>query len=171
MTGVEAKIKNLQYHPTLGKVLPLIPVEEWEINQAPASFLLQDESEVYAVSKWVSPKRTRSYPYARVYDSLAFKNKVTIIPIVKDEGLDGDMDYIQWDTISLMSLLNVYVIVGYYDNASKNQKYANKIPNNSSIMPTFKQNWKNSRLIKVQPFIGIYEKLIYVFLYYWIKLF
>lgn len=127
MTGVEAKIKNLQYHPTLGKELPLIPLEEWDINLAPASFLLQDESEVYAMSKWVSPKRTRSYPYARVYDTLAFKNKVTIIPIVKDEGLDGDMDYIQWDTLSLMSLLNVYVIVGYYDNASKNQEYTNKI--------------------------------------------
>ena len=67
----------------------------------------------FAVSWWVSPKRTRSYPYARVYDTLGFSGKkATIIPIIKDEGKDGDRDFLQWDTISLMSLLGVYVIVG-----------------------------------------------------------
>ena len=35
---------------------------------------INDKNEI-AVSWWVSPKRTRSYPYARVYDTLGFAGK------------------------------------------------------------------------------------------------
>ncbi len=84
--------------------------------------------DVLAVSWWVSPKRTRSYPYARVYDTLSFNGrKVTIIPIFKDEGKDGDRDFLQWDTVSLMSLLGVNVIISYYDSASRSEVYSGKI--------------------------------------------
>jgi len=54
---------------------------------------------------------------------------VTIIPIIKDEGKDGDRDFLQWDTVSLMSLLGVYVIVSYYASASKSPNFKNKITN------------------------------------------
>lgn len=48
---------------------------------------------------------------------------ITIIPIVKDEGADTqNMDYLQWDTVQLMSLLNVYVIVAYYKDAQRNYR-------------------------------------------------
>ena len=50
-----------------------------------------------------------------------------IIPILKDEGKQGDRDFLQWDTISLMSLLGVYVIIGYYVDASKSTRYTHKI--------------------------------------------
>ncbi len=84
------------------------------------AFIYKLGSHKFAVSWWVSPKRTRSYPYARVYNTLQFSGKkVTIIPVMKDEGEEGDRDFIQWDTISLMSLLGVYVILGYYVEASK----------------------------------------------------
>ena len=53
--------------------------------------------------------------------------KITVIPILKDEGFDGDRDFLQWDTISLMSLLGVYVIIAYYDIAEVSPKYENKI--------------------------------------------
>jgi hypothetical protein len=93
-----------------------------------ATFKLRKDLQEIAVSWWVSSKRTRSYPYARIYDSLNFVGKkVTIIPIVKDEGKDGDRDYLEWDTISLMSLLGVYAIISYYESASKSQRYTNKI--------------------------------------------
>ncbi len=96
-----------------------------------ASFILKlNDKNKIAVSWWVSAKRTRSYPYARVYDLLNFSGKkVTIIPIVKDEGKEGDRDFLQWDTISLMSLLGVYVIISYYKNAEKSSRYKNKITN------------------------------------------
>lgn len=47
--------------------------------------------------------------------------------MVKDEGCDGDRDFIQWDTVSMMSLLDVYVILAYYNQADKNTNYSNKI--------------------------------------------
>jgi hypothetical protein len=94
-------------------------------------FIYNKNDEKFAVSWWVSPKRTRSYPYTRIYNTLQFKEGkiVTIIPVIKDEGYDGDRDFIQWDTVSLMSLLHVYVIVGYYEKAQKNPKFQNKITN------------------------------------------
>jgi len=92
--------------------------------------LLNINEQAIAISKWVSPKRTRSYPGARVYNTLGYSGKkITIIPFVKDEGADGDRDFIQWDTISLMSLLGVYVIVAFYSKAGKSDNYKNKITN------------------------------------------
>ena len=78
-----------------------------------------------------------SYPYARVYDTLGFEGKkVTIIPLVKDEGrgenrkgCKGDRDFLQWDTISLMSLLEVYVIIAYYYRAEKKPGCGNRLTN------------------------------------------
>jgi hypothetical protein len=46
---------------------------------------------------------------------------------VKDEGKRGDCDYIQWDTVSLMSLLDVFVIFAYYDVAEVNPRNKQKI--------------------------------------------
>lgn len=103
------------------------------LSSEASTFILRIDREnkvAVAVSYWVSAKRTRSYPYTRVYDSLSFTGKkVTIIPIYKDEGKDGDRDFLQWDTVSLMSLLGVYVIVSYYKDAVRNTQYANKITN------------------------------------------
>jgi hypothetical protein len=90
---------------------------------------VRDEANSFAVSKWVSPKRTRSYPYERVYNTINCSKKITIIPIVKDEGAKGDRDFIQWDTVSLMSLLDVFVIFAYYKNAEINPRFENKITN------------------------------------------
>lgn len=97
--------------------------------ESDSSFILEKSpNNKTALSWWVSAKRTRSYPYARVYDTLTFSGKkVTIIPVIKDEGFDGDRDFLQWDTISLMSLLGVFVIISYYHDAKRNENYDNKI--------------------------------------------
>ena len=102
--------------------------EKFDINTASGAFILEKEREKIAVSRWISPKRTRSYPYERVYDTLAFDGKkVAIIPVVKDEGLGGERDFLQWDTISLLSLLDVRVVLAYYDSAEKNTKRNDQI--------------------------------------------
>lgn len=102
-----------------------------EAIESQSHFLLKiDEKNKVAVSWWVSAKRTRSYPYARVYNTLSYSGKrITIIPFIKDEGKDGDRDFIQWDTVSLMSLLGVYVVIAYYVDADKSNLYKNKITN------------------------------------------
>jgi len=130
--NITAKITGIKYTPLLCRKLNLWKWEQISeaISKEAAFLLIVNTKNRIAVSWWVSPKRTRSYPYTRVYDTLSFSGKkVTIIPVMKDEGKDGDRDFLQWDTISLMSLLGVYVIVSYYNKASKSATYRNKITN------------------------------------------
>ena len=128
--SITAKITGIEYTPFLCRKLQIFRLEELQkaiSNQA--TFILKaNEKKEIALSWWVSAKRTRSYPYARVYDSLALTGKkVTIIPVFKDEGKEGDRDFLQWDTISLMSLLDVYVVVAHYSDAIKSSEYEKKI--------------------------------------------
>lgn len=126
---INASITGIQYKILLNSELEKIANKDFDINTCPSYCIFTDKNTNLAISKWVSPKRTRSYPYERVYNTLANGKKITVIPIIKDEGFDGDRDFIQWDTISLMSLLDVYVILAYYDKAEKSVKYENKITN------------------------------------------
>jgi hypothetical protein len=110
------------------KKLPIFHLDDIRSGIAlkKSSFILQMPSGNYAVSKWTGPKRSRTYPYQHVYDTIAYKPRVAIIPYFKDEGADGNPDYLQWDTVSLMSLLNVYVILGYFVGASPNIRNPSK---------------------------------------------
>jgi len=129
---LSAKITGIKYKPYLCADLKEFAFRELEeVLSKHASFILNfSKGKSVAISWWVSAKRTRSYPYARVYDTLNFAGrKITIIPIVKDEGKKGDRDFLQWDTISLMSLLGVYVIIGYYVEAERSKRYRHKITN------------------------------------------
>lgn len=124
------KIKNFSYQKEWKTELGFFDIEKININDLRSKSLVTVRNKTMVISKWVSPKRTRSYPYARVYDTYdqpCACKVVTIIPLIKDEGADGDMDYLQWDTVSLMSLLNVYVIIGYYSSAENNLRRKNKI--------------------------------------------
>lgn len=128
---ISAKITGIKYTPFLCRDLEIFDIRDLRHALSKKSvFVLNSNKKHFAISWWVSAKRTRSYPYTRVYDSLGFSGKkVTIIPVMKDEGKRGDRDFLQWDTISLMSLLGVYVIIAYYKNAKKSSRYKNKITN------------------------------------------
>ena len=122
MPKLVGKITNMEYQSFLKSPLPTISFD-FDVNDWQSKCCVKDHNTVYAVSKWTGPKRTRTYPFANVYDTLAAcgGKTITIIPIVKDEGADSqNMDYLQWDTIQLMSLLNVYAILVYYIDAQKN---------------------------------------------------
>jgi len=130
MINISANINGIRYTPFLCRKLHTFNISELsEALSKEATFILRvDDKNQIAMSWWVSAKRTRSYPYTRIYDSLSFSGKkLTVIPIVKDEGKEGDRDYLQWDTVSLMSLLSVYVIISYYKYAEKSSRYKNKI--------------------------------------------
>ncbi len=120
-------IENIRFTPIFSQKLIEYNYHD-DVNNWPSRCLVIKDDIRLAISKWVSPKRTRSYPYSRVYDTFMTSaiQKITIIPLVKDEGFDGDRDYLQWDTIALMSLLNVYIILGYYSDADKNERNINK---------------------------------------------
>lgn len=117
-------IEGIKYKSTLNCNLTEISIEDFNVNSARSSCLVSCGQNRFAVSKWVSPKRTRSYPYERVYNTFSASKRITVIPIVKDEGAAGDRDFLQWDTISLMSLLDVYVILAYYETAEKHRSRA-----------------------------------------------
>lgn len=128
---LSGKVENVEYNPRLCSELDTYNMEDIRSGEAfnNGAFRLSTNGGDIGVSWWVTPKRTRSYPYARVYNTMDVPKAVTIIPIVKAEGKDGDRDYLQWSTVSLMSLLDVYVIPAYYADAEKNPEYENKIQN------------------------------------------
>ncbi len=98
---IVAEIKGISYKPSLcRKKLNSFNFENLEkALKSDGVFLVEKEKCKIAVSRRVSPKRTRSYQYARVYDTLCYPVRITIIPFMKDEGADGDKDFLQWDTI------------------------------------------------------------------------
>ncbi len=85
---LQATIQNFSYQKMWREGLESFNFEN--INTLPSKCLIGFENKTLALSKWVSPKRTRSYPYARVYDTFDSEaNKVvTIIPLIKDEGIN-----------------------------------------------------------------------------------
>lgn len=127
--NIHAEIEGIEYKLIMPNELKEINIVDFNINTMPSCCIIKSEKYNFAISKWVSPKRTRSYPFERVYNTLSVSKKFTVIPIIKDEGSKGDRDFIQWDTISLMSLLDVYVIFAYYHKAEKRSTRENKITN------------------------------------------
>jgi hypothetical protein len=77
-----------------------------------------------ALSRWRGPKRTRTYPLASVYETYSFRSGkiITVIPIIKDEGADTNLDRVNFITLSWMSLMNVYIILAWYVSAKKKSR-------------------------------------------------
>lgn len=147
---ISGSVEKIKYKQFVNDKLRESKFENFDINKSQGAFLLNNNKETIAVSRWISPKRTRSYPYERVYDTLSHSGKkVTIIPVVKDEGLGGERDFLQWDTISLLSLLDVHVILAYYDSAEKNTKRGDQI-----TAQKFDNNYILSRLKEAFEFNG-----------------
>lgn len=127
--SIRAQVESIRYDARMMARIPCFTDEDVRRGTAfrRGAFQLERKSYSYGVSHWVTPKRTRSYPYGRIYDTIPAARRVTIIPVCKDEGFDGDRDFIQWDSVSLMSLLGVYVVLAYYTDAKKSPRYADKI--------------------------------------------
>jgi len=115
-------IKGVRYTTHLEKNLKEINLDEFDINQSNSFGKIKSPITEITYSKWVSPKRTRSYPFARIYNTYNASKVITIIPVIKDEGRDGDRDKIQYSTISWMNLMNIYIVLAYYENADKSLK-------------------------------------------------
>ncbi|MBF0242696.1 MAG: hypothetical protein HQK64_09510, partial [Desulfamplus sp.] len=143
-----AEIEGIDYKIKLSSDLREIEFKDFNINRMPACCLIKSKHYHFAISKWVSPKRTRSYPFERVYNTLSISKKITVIPVVKDEGSEGDRDFLQWDTVSLMSLLDVYVIFAYYNKAKNHKTRKDKITN---------QEFDNEYIISKIDEIGNYH--------------
>jgi len=137
-------IRGVKYRACLTENLPKVSFLDFNPNNSSASGIIQADDMEVAYSKWVSPKRTRSYPFARIYNTYNSAKILTIIPVIKDEGKDGDLDKLQYSTISWMNLLNIYIVLGYYEDAEKSQK------KNQSSKDKFTNQKFNSKFVKSQ---------------------
>lgn len=147
----EGFIKDVQYKAFLTEELPEYEFSEFDINQSGASGKIIFPDGEFAFSKWVSPKRTRSYPFERLYNTFNSPIRLTIIPVIKDEGLDGDLDRIQYSTISWMNLLNVYIVLAYYDKAIKNVRPL-QLARNKITSQEFNINSVNDQIIRISQY-------------------
>ncbi|MBF2014439.1 MAG: hypothetical protein IGS23_04345 [Rivularia sp. T60_A2020_040] len=115
-------IRGISYRTYLTQELKEINLDNFDVNKANTFGLIKSPDTEIAYAQWVSPKRTRSYPFARIYNTYNSSKVITIIPVIKDEGSDGDRDRIQYSTISWMNLLNIYIVLAYYETAEKSAK-------------------------------------------------
>ncbi len=120
---IRGEIQHLSFQGECAN-LPSYKLDDFDINVArPVGLAKLGQRGSIAYSRWVSPKRTRSYPFARIWDTLGFSGKiVTVIPIIKDEGRgerrnDSNLDRITYMTYSWMNLMNVYIILAWYCEA------------------------------------------------------
>lgn len=122
-------IKGIKYRACLAENLTRVSFADFNPDQSGTFGIIETDDTEIAYSRWVSPKRTRSYPFARIYNTYNSAKIITIIPVIKDEGKDGDLDKLQYSTISWMNLLNVYIVLGYYESAEKSRKKGQIIKN------------------------------------------
>ena len=144
---IKAKIDNFLYNPTFSQSeLKIINWNNFNINESKSSFLLNlSKNKFYGVSKWISPKRTRSEPFARIYDTYYISKRITVIPIIKDEGKNGELDRINSLTMSWMNLTNVFIILAWYSSANKKNDF--KIKNQS-----FDHNWVKNKIQEISNY-------------------
>ncbi|MBW4476426.1 MAG: hypothetical protein KME54_06015 [Tolypothrix brevis GSE-NOS-MK-07-07A] len=126
-------IRDIVYTPVLIPKIEIYEIINFNINHVkPFGIITLDSLQNnIAFSKWTSPKRTRTYPFAKVYNTYHLNSKkVTVIPVIKDEGAGTDNnDRINFITLSWMNLLNVYIILAWYETASVVPNSTNKITN------------------------------------------
>ena len=85
--NIEGQITGIKYRVLQLNELQSVDFNKFNINDVSPSCLLKDGETTFAVSKWVSPKRTRSYPYERVYNlenNLSPENSVFIDALFKE---------------------------------------------------------------------------------------
>jgi hypothetical protein len=131
--NLQGIIRNVSYQPCLSPKLTEYDFDDFDINAAKGYGIVHVGGNALGYSKWVSPKRTRSYPYARIYDTYHLPKRVTVIPVIKDEGIRGDNDRINVITLSLMNLLNIFVILVWYEDARPHLTRDGKVTN--QLMP------------------------------------
>ena len=127
-------IPDVRYKTFLEKKdLEVYDLAEFNVNNADKSGLINlgANCNCLAYSRWLGPKRSRTYPLVDVYNTYSLNTKrVAIIPIIKDEGAGTkNNDRINAITFSWMSLINVYIILAWYEDAEKKTGTSNKITN------------------------------------------
>ena len=151
-------ISGISYSPQFNdeKKIDSYSFENYDVNDSKSIGIIHfAENNFVYYTKWTTPKRTRSYPFERLYSVFNANCKIiTIIPILKDEGNDSaNNDRINAITYSWMNLLNVYIVLAYYETAEKLPLEKRKIAKNK-----VKNSKPKTQLITNQKFNNSYIK-------------
>jgi hypothetical protein len=141
-------IRGVKYRACLTEELRRGTLEKFDVNEVGAYGIIKADDTEIAYSKWVSPKRTRSYPFARIYNTYNASKIITIIPVIKDEGRDGDLDKLQYSTVSWMNLLNIYIVLAYYEDAERNRS-KKQISKNKLTSQKFNNSFVKSQIQEI----------------------
>jgi hypothetical protein len=168
---LQGKIQRLSFRGQPSE-LPVYRWEAFDINSAKSACKVEfPDGTTIALSRWTGPKRTRTYPLASIYDTYSFRSGkiITVIPIMKDEGKDTNLDRVNFITLSWMSLMNIYIILAWYVSAKKksdcritDQKLeSNHVKTKIQEILQYKMDahhWNHQHFI--QEFIPIYSRAI-----------
>lgn len=156
--------------------LTIYNFDTFNINTCKTSCSIKyNDDTIINISKWVSPKRTRSEPFSRVYKTLSNNKTITVIPLIKDEGSDGDCDFFNPITLEWMTIMNVFVILAPYTAAEKvnnknkitKQKFDNyfiknkimEIINYNNDVYNYNNNLKNTFVNDYNKSISLYKDI------------
>lgn len=111
-------IQNVSYQPQLNDDLAIYEFSDFDVNTSTMQGVIKLPHEHLGYSIWNSPIQTKSYPFARIYNTYKpASRRITIVPVLKDNGTDGTLEYIQYSTLSWMNLANIYIVFAYFDKA------------------------------------------------------
>lgn len=123
--NLQGFVRDVRYKATIAAPLTSLsayPFDTFEINDVAPSGIINFPEGQAAYSRWGTPKRTRTFPFERLYNIYNSPFRITVIPVLKDEGAgSSNNDRIQYSTISWMNLLNIYIVLAYYSDAKKNR--------------------------------------------------
>ena len=126
-------IRNVNYSPQVrAQPLEQVAFDGFDINSAPSSGILEFADDTsFGYSKWNTPKLSRTYPSQHVYRTYHLQSKrVTVIPIIKDEGNDTrNNDRLSSMILARMNLMDVYIILVWYESAEHSPRGGNRTSN------------------------------------------
>lgn len=123
-------IRDLSYCTKVHiKELKRVGFDHFDINAAPTSGIIEFKDDTsLGLSWWKTPKPSRTHPSARIYNTYGLPKIATVIPVIKDEGKGTkNNDRINFMTFSRMNLMNVYIVLAWYESAVPKGNSRNKI--------------------------------------------
>ncbi len=143
-------IRDLSYCTrVLTEDLDIVEFDRFDINRAPKSGILQfADSTSLGFSQWGTPKLHRTHPGARMYKTYDLPKIVTVIPIIKDEG-NGTQnnDRINFMVLSRMNLMNIYIVLAWYESAVPKGDSKDKITDFR-----FNSKWVADRILDIKNY-------------------
>ncbi|MCS6959081.1 MAG: hypothetical protein RMK91_03430 [Pseudanabaenaceae cyanobacterium SKYGB_i_bin29] len=151
---LKAKIEALHFRGQLSNLVEY-DWDNFHINIAkPACKIRFSSGAEIALSKWRGPKRTRTYPLAKVYNTYSHSGKtITVIPIIKDEGGDTNLDRINYTTLSWMNSMNIYIILAWYSEAK--EKDGKRLTNQKLEVSHVRKKLNKFSVARWMPAVGI----------------